>query len=204
MAERLLILKLSSTRQRHGGCHWSCRRGRRGHLRDVDLQDLAEIDALLASAPVELRTILYNPLTYLLSAPNAFDPPPVPPTAVALESLADMDAVGLRQGAAPFSSWSRLCSNFRSLAAISLPTSSTVVQWADLLRGRPAVRSLIEMDLEVYQMVAGILQRQSEKQAAAGVSRARNRALDFERDLVRKICSFSGSCSNSSSLCSLS
>jgi hypothetical protein len=51
------------------------------------------------------------------------------------------------------------------LAEASLATSNTVIQWADFLRDRPAVRKLIEMDLEVYQTAAGIIE-QSHKPAA--------------------------------------
>jgi hypothetical protein len=170
MAERLLILKLASSPQGGGiaDAIGPIVEAAAVHLRDVDLQEISEIDDLLAAPPVELRAILYNPLTYLLSAQNAFDPPPVPPTAVALESLADMDAVGLRQDTAPFFELvSAVLELPERLAPTSLPTSSTVVQWADLLRGRPAVRRLIEMDLEVYQTAAGILEKQSEKQPVA-------------------------------------
>jgi hypothetical protein len=170
IAERLLILKLAASPQA-GTITDSLGpivESAAVHLRDVDLKDLSGLEAVLAAAPVELRAILYNPLTYILSAQNAFDPPPVPATAVALESLADMDAVGLRQDTAPFfETISAILDLPQSLAAISLPTSTTVVQWADLLRDRPVVRDLIAMDLEVYQTFVGILKRQSDKQAAA-------------------------------------
>src|SRR5262249_25832319 len=118
--------------------------------------------------PVELRAILYNPLTYILSAQNAFDPPPVPATAVALESLADMDAVGLRQDTTPFfEAVSALLDLPHSLPPISLPPSISGLQWAGLLRDRTVVRGLIQMDLEAYQTVVGILKRVSDRQAAA-------------------------------------
>jgi hypothetical protein len=170
IAERLLILKLAGSPQ--GGAITDSLgpvvEAAAAHLRGVDLQDLSSLDALLAAAPVELRAILYNPLTYLLSAQNAFDPPPLPATAVALESLADMDAIGLRQDTSPFfETVSTILDLPHSLKAISLPTNTTVLQWADLLRERPVVRSQIEMDLEVYQTVANIIERQSNKPATA-------------------------------------
>jgi hypothetical protein len=167
LAERLLILKLAASPQ-GGGITDSLGpivEAAAVNLRDVDLRDLPSLEALLAAAPTELRAILYNPLTYLLSAQNAFDPPPVPATAVAMDSLADMDAVGLRQDTAPFfETISAILELPKSLTAIPLPTSISVVQWADLLRDRPVVRSLIGMDLEVYQTVANILEPQSDDQ----------------------------------------
>jgi hypothetical protein len=168
-AERLLILKLAGSPQGRTitDSLGPVVEAAAAHMRDVDLTELSSLEAVLAAAPMELRAILYNPLTYLLSAQNAFDPPPVPATAVALESLADMDAVGLRQDTAPFfETVSAILDLPQSLAVISLPASATVVQWVELLRDRPVVRNLIEMDLEVYQTVAGILERQSDKQAA--------------------------------------
>ena len=170
LAERLLILKLAGSPQGEAIADslGPVVEAAAAHLRGVDLQDLSSLDAMLTAAPIELRAILYNPLTYLLSAQNAFDPPPVPATAVALESLADMDAVGLRQDTASFfETISAVLDLPESLRAIALPTSTTVLQWAHLLRDRPAVRSQIEMDLEVYQTVASILERQSGKQTAA-------------------------------------
>jgi len=169
-AERLLILKLASSPDggRITDAVGPAVEAAAAHLRDVDLKNLSEIEAALESPPVELRSILYNPLTYLLTAQNAFDAPPTPPVAVALESLADMDAVGLRQDTEPFFELlSAVLDIPESLPAVSLPTSSTVLQWADLLRERPVVRSLMEMDLEVYQTAVHIIERQREDEAAA-------------------------------------
>jgi hypothetical protein len=168
MAERLLILKMAASPQSTAiaDALGPAVEAAAAHLRDVNLKDVASLEAALATAPVELRTVLYNPLTCLLSAQNAFDPPPVPATAVALESLADMDAVGLRQDTESFlGMMSAILELPHTLAPISLPTSATVLQWADVLRDRPAVRSLIEMDIEVYQTVTSILTGQSSRQA---------------------------------------
>jgi hypothetical protein len=169
MAERLLILKLASSPQ--GGSIIDAVgpvvEAAAGHLRDIDLKDYYALEALLAAAPIELKAILYNPLTYQLTARNAFDPPPMPATAVALESLADMDAIGLRDDPAPLLEIvSAMLELPEGLAQVSLPASNTVIQWADFLRDRPVVRKLIEMDLEVYQTAAGIIER-SHKPAAA-------------------------------------
>jgi hypothetical protein len=169
MAERLLILKLACSPQ--GGSIIDAVgpvvEAAAGHLRNIELQDSSGLEALLAAPPIELKAILYNPLTYQLTAQNAFDPPPMAATAVALESLADMDAVGLRDDPAPFFEIvSAMLDLPEGLAPVSLPTGNTVVQWADFLRERPAVRKLIEMDLEVYQTAAGIIER-SQKPAAA-------------------------------------
>jgi hypothetical protein len=91
----------------------------------------------------------------------------MPATAVALESLADMDAVGLREDSASFLELvSAMLDLPEGLPAVSLPTSNTVVQWADFLRERPAVRKLIEMDIEVYRTAAGVIER-SQNPAAA-------------------------------------
>jgi hypothetical protein len=169
MAERLLILKLASSPQ--GGAIvdavGAAVEAAAGHFRNIDLKDFAALETLLAAAPIELKAILYNPLTYQLTAQNAFDPPPRPTTAVALESLADMDAVGLRDDPAPFFEIvSAMLELPEGLSEVPLPTSNTVIQWADFLRERPAVRKLIEMDIEVYQTAAGIIE-QSVKAAAA-------------------------------------
>jgi hypothetical protein len=40
------------------------------------------------------------------------------------------------------------------------------VQWADVLRERPAMRRLIEMDLVVYKTAADIIERQRESGVA--------------------------------------
>jgi hypothetical protein len=170
MAERLLILKLASSPQ--GGSIIDAVgpvvEAAAGHLRNIDLKDFATLEALLAAAPIELKAILYNPLTYQLTAQNAFDPPPMPATAVALESLADMDAVGLRQDPAPFFEIvSAMLDLPEGLAEVPLPTSNTVIQWADFLRERPAVRKLIEMDIEVYRTAAGIIERSHQPATAS-------------------------------------
>jgi hypothetical protein len=169
MAERLLILKLASSPQ--GGSIIDAVgpvvEAAAGHLRNIDLKNFGELEALLAAAPIELKAILYNPLTYQLTAQNAFDPPPMPATAVALESLADMDAVGLREDSGSFLELvSAMLDLPQGLPAVSLPTSNTVVQWADFLRERPTVRKLIEMDIEVYRTAAGVIER-SQNPAAA-------------------------------------
>jgi len=167
IAERILILKLATSSQSLAIINslGPVVESAATHLRDLNLKDISDLDATLSGAPVELRAILHNPLTYLLSAQNAFDAPPVPAIAVALESLADMDAVGLRHDTGPFfETVSAILDLPQNLAAVTLPTSTTVVQWADLLRDRPAVRSLIEMDLEVYETVGSILAKQLSQQ----------------------------------------
>ena len=163
LAERLLILKLASSPEGDSiaDAVGPEVQAAAAHLRKVDLRDISAIEAAVASPPHELRSIIYNPLTYLLTAANAFDPPASPTTAVALESLADMDAVGLRQDTESFFELiSAVFEVSENLSPEALPTSSTVVQWADVLRQRPAMRGLIEMDLVVYQTAADIIERQ--------------------------------------------
>jgi hypothetical protein len=162
LAERLLVLKLASSSQGGGviDAVGPVVEAAAGHLRNIDLKDFAELEALLTAAPIELRAILNNPLTHQLTAQNAFDPPPMPATAVALESLADMDAVGLRNDSAPFFEIvSAMLELPEGLSQVSLPTSNTVIQWADFLRERPTIRRLIELDLEVYRTAADIIER---------------------------------------------
>lgn len=163
LAERLLILKLASSPEGDSiaDAVGPEVQAAAAHLRKVDLRDISAIEAAVASPPHELRSIIYNPLTYLLTAANAFDPPASPTTAVALESLADMDAVGLRQDTKSFFELiSAVFEVSENLSPEALPTSSTVVQWADVLRQRPAMRGFIEMDLVVYQTAADIIERQ--------------------------------------------
>jgi hypothetical protein len=163
LAERLLILKLVSSPEGDSiaDAVGPEVQAAAAHLCKVDLRDISAIEAAVASPPLELRSIVYNPLTYLLTAANAFDAPPSPTTAIALESLADMDAIGLRQDTESFFELvSAVLEVSESLPPEALPTSSTVVQWADVLRERPAMRRLIEMDLVVYQTAADIIERQ--------------------------------------------
>jgi hypothetical protein len=170
LAERLLILKLASSAEgdRIADAVGPVVEVAAAHLRKVDLRDISAIEAALASPPPELRSIVYNPLTLLLTARNAFDPPDTPTTAIALESLADMDAVGLRQDTESFfEQISAVLEVSESLSAETVPTNATVVQWADLLRERPAMRQLIEMDLVVYQTAVDIIERQRAKDPAA-------------------------------------
>jgi hypothetical protein len=169
LAERLLILKLVSSPEGDSiaDAVGPEVQAAATHLRKVDLRDISAIEAAVASPPLELRSIVYNPLTYLLTAANAFDAPPSPTTAIALESLADMDAIGLRQDTESFFELvSAALDVSESLSPEALPTSSTVVQWADVLRERPAMRRLIEMDLVVYKTAADIIERQRESGVA--------------------------------------
>jgi hypothetical protein len=160
LAERLLLLKLATSPQGASimDTLGTTLEGAAANMRDVDLKDRLGLEAMLAAPPHELRSTLYNPLTYLLTAQNAFDAPPMPAIAVALDSLADMDAIGLRDETEPFlATVSAVIDLSETLPAIPLPTSQTVLQMADLLRETPVARSLIEMDLEVYQTVIGTL-----------------------------------------------
>jgi hypothetical protein len=169
LAERLLILKLVSSPEGDSiaDAVGPEVQAAAAHLRKVDLRDMSAIESAVASPPLELRSIVYNPLTYLLTAANAFDAPPSPTTAIALESLADMDAIGLRQDTESFFELaSAVLEVSEGLSPEALPTSSTVVQWADVLRERPAMRRLVEMDLVVYQTAADIIERQG----ASGVA----------------------------------
>jgi hypothetical protein len=160
LAERLLILKLANCSQEGSILEalGPVAEAAAVHLRDVDLKDCSSLEEVLAAPPNELRSVLYNPLTYLLTAQNAFDAPPLPATAVALDSLADMDAVGLCDDTKPFlETVSAVLDLPEILSAVPLPTSQTVRHLADLLRDKPVARGLIEMDLEVYQTVNSTL-----------------------------------------------
>jgi hypothetical protein len=170
LAERLLVLKLASSPE---GARIAAAVGPEvqaaaAHLRKIDLKDISAIEAAIESHSRELRSIIYNPLSYLLTARNAFDPPPRPTTAIALESLADMDAVGLREEAEPFfEQLSAVLEVSGSFSAETASTSSTIVQWADALRERPAMRRLIDMDLVVYQTAVDIIERHQEGDVAS-------------------------------------
>jgi hypothetical protein len=160
LAERLLILKLASSPEgeRIADAVGPEVQAAAAHFRTIDLRDISAIEATLQSPPLELRSIVYNPLTHLLAAANPFDPPAAQPTARALESLADMDVVGLRQDTGSFfEQLSGILEASQSFSGEVVPTSSTVVQWAEVLRERPAMRRLIEMDLVVYQTAFDII-----------------------------------------------
>lgn len=160
MSERLLILKWASTREASATASaiMPNLRACAGAVRDLDLTNQATLEALLARPSDELRALLCNPLVCQLAAPNAFDPPPVPGTAAALDALADLDAVGLRVDIESF-----LClvgavlDVPKAFASISLNPSKTVAAFADILRNMEAARALITEDLEVYAEVTRVL-----------------------------------------------
>jgi hypothetical protein len=166
LAERLLILKLAAS---PGGRSIADSlgpivEGAAAHMRDVDLKDHSSLEAVLTSPRHELRSALYNPLTYLLSAQNAFDAPPMPATAVALDSLADMDAIGLRHDTKLFfETISAILELTETPTAPSPPTSQTVLHLADTLENMPVARNLIEMDIEVFRTVTKTLGNSSSR-----------------------------------------
>ena len=160
LSERLLILKWASLSSANsaaavlGQTVQLCAKT----FCDVNLGDLTALQDLLSRPSDELRAVLYNPIVYQLAAPNAFDPPRTPETAAALDSLAEMDAVGLRDDASAFL---RLVGAVLDLPdqlpGISLHTSQTVIGLAERLREMGPARALIEKDLEVYSEVARVL-----------------------------------------------
>jgi hypothetical protein len=129
-----------------------------GAIRHVDLSDGAALDALLSSPSDELRGLLYNPLTYQLAAPNAFDPPQTPAAAAALDSLAEMDAVGLRDDVESFLALVGAVLDLpETLSCAPLTSSKTVVGFAGILRQMSSARALIDQDLEVYAEAKRVL-----------------------------------------------
>lgn len=157
LAERLMILKLASSPrgQLVKDALGQSIEPAAASVRDANLADRSALEALLADPPAEVKSVLYNPLTYLLSAQSAFDPPPVPATAVALDSLADMDVVGLREDTRSFLETILAVLDLpETLEEVRLPTGPSVLRLADVLRDMPASRTLIEMDLEVYGTAA--------------------------------------------------
>ena len=165
LAERLLILKLVSSPEGDSiaDAVGPEVQAAATHLRKVDLRDISAIEAAVASPPHELRSIIYNPLTYLLTAANAFDAPPSPTTAIALESLADMDAIGLRQDTESFFEL-----DFEAvLRKVPRPVAGGPSDEALCRRrsGRTCCTAatsnaadLVEMDLVVYQTAADIIE----------------------------------------------
>ncbi|MGH6849920.1 MAG: hypothetical protein ACREDD_05665, partial [Methylocella sp.] len=160
LSERLLILKWASL---SGANSAAAVLGQAVQLCakvfcDVNLGDLTALQDLLACPSDELRAVLYNPVVYQLAAPNAFDPPRTPETAAALDSLAEMDAVGLRDDAGSFL---RLVAAVLDLPdqlqGVSPRTSQTVIGLAEILREMGPARALIEKDLEVYSEVVRVL-----------------------------------------------
>jgi hypothetical protein len=164
MSERLLILKWASSPDVSAAvldlmpALQTCT----GALRDVDLGDARALDAILSRPSDELRALLYNPLIYQLAAPNAFDAPPMPETAAALDALAELDAVGVRADPRSFLDLLAAVLDLPDpLADVSLAVSKTVIGFADILRELRSARALIEKDLEVYSEAARILTIQS-------------------------------------------
>jgi hypothetical protein len=160
LSERLLILKWASL---SGANSAAAVLGQAVQLCaktfcDVNLSDLTSLQNLLSHPSDELRAVLYNPIVYQLAAPNAFDRPRTPETAAALDSLAEMDAVGLCDDSGAFL---RLVAAVLDLPdqlqGISRRPSQTVIGLAEILREMRPARALIEKDLEVYSEVARIL-----------------------------------------------
>jgi hypothetical protein len=160
MSERLLILKWASSLDATSAvidlmpALQTCA----GALRGLDLADAGALDAILSRPSDELRALLYNPLVYQLAAPNAFDAPPMPETAVALDALAELDAVGLRADLRSFFDLVAAVLDLPDpLADVPLAASKTVIGFADTLRKMRSARALIEKDLEVYSEAARVL-----------------------------------------------
>lgn len=160
MSERLLILKWASMPEANSSAIalmptlQTCA----GAIRNVDLGDTDALQTLLTRPSDELRTLLYNPLVYQLAAPNLFDPPPHPSVAAALDSLAELDAVGLRQNPDAFLGLvAAVLDLSEALPTVSLNPSKTVTSFAEILRGNAAARALIEQDLEVYAEATRVL-----------------------------------------------
>ncbi|MCI0465591.1 MAG: hypothetical protein L0Y57_01065 [Beijerinckiaceae bacterium] len=126
-------------------------------IRDVNLSDLTALQAFLTRLPGELRPVLYNPLVHQLAAPNAFDPPQAPEAAAALDSLAEINAVGLRCDARTFLDLLAAVLHLQEhLPDVSMGSGPAVRRLAEELRGMRPARALIEKDLEVYAEAARI------------------------------------------------
>ncbi len=168
MAERLLILKWASTPEaaKSANALMPILQTCAGVVRELDLGDAAALEELLAQPPDELRALIYNPLVYQLAAPNAFDPPATPAAAAALDSLAEIDAVGLRDSIEPFLDLVGAVLDLpEPLASIDLGASKTVLGFADQLREMSAARALIEQDLDVYAEARRVLAPQPAESA---------------------------------------
>ena len=152
MSERLLILKWASTLEAAPSANalmpilQTCV----GAVREIDFSNAAALNELLSHPSDELRALLNNPLVYQLAAPNAFDPPPSPASAAALDSLAEFDAVGLREDVDSFLALVGAVLDLpQPLPPVSLAPSKTVVGFAGALREMSAARNLIQQDLEL-------------------------------------------------------
>jgi hypothetical protein len=160
MSERLLIAKWASSPEASASARalmpvlQTCA----GAVRHLDLSDASALESLLSRPPDEMRALLYNPLVYQLAAPNAFDPPTAPAIAAALDSLAEMDVVGLRSDPVSFLELLAAVLNLPDrFPSISLGASRTVAGFADVLRDIRAARALIEQDIEVYAEATRVL-----------------------------------------------
>jgi len=160
MSERLLILKWASTPEAAPSANalmpvlQTCV----GAVREIDFSNAAALNELLSHPSDELRALLNNPLVYQLAAPNAFDPPPSPASAAALDSLAEFDAVGLREDVGSFLALVGAVLDLpQPLPSVSLAPSKTVVGFAGVLREMSAARDLIQQDLELYAEARRVL-----------------------------------------------
>jgi len=168
MSERLLILKWASSPDVSPAVLdlMPALQPCAGALRDVDITSASALDAILSRPPDEMRALLYNPLVYQLAAPNAFDPPPTPEIAAALDALAELDVVGLRADPRPFFDILAAVLDLPDpLTEVPIAASKTVIGFADILRELRSARALIEKDLEVYAEATRVLATASDAKA---------------------------------------
>ncbi|WP_395666457.1 hypothetical protein [Methylocella sp.] len=129
-----------------------------GHFRAIDIADVDSLDALLAEPPDELRQLLANPLVAQLAAPNAFDPPPQPCVAAALDALATLDVVALHEDVDAFLTLAGAVLDLdRPLPSVSLDVSPTVQRLATLLRDMASANELIRHDAALYAEARRVL-----------------------------------------------
>ncbi len=162
LSERLLVLKwasLSDTGSVSSILGQLTPSGARA-FKSVSLGDTNAVETLLSSPPDELRALVCDPFVRQLAAPNHFDPPPQPETAAALESLAEIDVVGLREDTGSFLELLAFTLDLaHPFPSVAPPVSPTVARFADMLREMRPARALIENDLELYSEVARIVAR---------------------------------------------
>jgi len=127
------------------------------HFAEYDISDASDLRRSLARMPTEVETSLACPLARSLAAKSAEEHLSAGLVATSVESLASFDVIGIRERPDTYlQSLLELLSKVKELAPIE-PASAAALALADLLRQQSEAATLVDLDLDVYHIVAAAL-----------------------------------------------
>lgn len=160
MAERLLFIRYALAPQspKAFDAHLTGLHVLGPAVRKMNLDDLKSVDAMVSSLTSKQRAALTNPLVKALAC-QVDEVPRKHHVEVALTKLASMDLVGVRPYFTQFAdALAKLLG--RDLLAGAAPKGiSWTERLAEKLAGMKAARSLVALDLQVYQLTLGAVKR---------------------------------------------